>query len=176
MSKRAFEWTRKGWKFGGTPVSRNTGVNGKFAANRVKLDLRLTAKRVGQKWSFKNKLTAWFQTFSNEWCKVNKPRDPEPKEVSKWAFHAMSWDYAMTPQEINSLRGSNTVQLTSFLFCLDSASLLVLNKQQFYLLGQTRDKCYFPLWWEFSDSTDVRVATTTCKACIYCPESCNYST
>ena len=34
------------------------------------------------------------------------------------------------------LRGSTTVRLTSSLFCLDSAALLMLNEKQFYLLGQ----------------------------------------
>ena len=31
-----------------------------------------------------------------------------------------------------------TVRLTSYLFCLDSAALLLLNEKQFYLLGQTQ--------------------------------------
>jgi len=31
---------------------------------------------------------------------------------------------------------SITVRLTSYLFCLASAALLLLNEQQFYLLGQ----------------------------------------
>ena len=36
----------------------------------------------------------------------------------------------------HSLGGSITVQLTSCLFCLDSAALLMSNEQKFYLLGQ----------------------------------------
>ena len=32
--------------------------------------------------------------------------------------------------------GSITVHLTSCLFCLDSAALLMMNEQQFYLFGQ----------------------------------------
>ena len=38
--------------------------------------------------------------------------------------------------EIINLSGSITVWLTSCLFCLDSAALLVLNEQQFKLFGQ----------------------------------------
>ena len=34
--------------------------------------------------------------------------------------------------------GSITVRLTSCLFCLDSAALLILNLKQFYLLGLIR--------------------------------------
>ena len=34
------------------------------------------------------------------------------------------------------LKGSITVWLTSYLFCLDSAAFLMLNEQQFYLFGQ----------------------------------------
>ena len=41
-----------------------------------------------------------------------------------------------------NLRGSITVRLTSCLFCLDSAALLLLNEQQFYLLGQTGGQPY----------------------------------
>ena len=40
--------------------------------------------------------------------------------------------------ENTNIRGSITVQLTSCLFCLDSAALLMLNEQQFFLLGQTQ--------------------------------------
>ena len=39
-------------------------------------------------------------------------------------------------QENTNLRGSITVQLTSSLTGLDSAALLVLNEQQFYLFCQ----------------------------------------
>ena len=42
----------------------------------------------------------------------------------------------LTDPEDNILRGSITVQLTSCLFCIDSAALLKLNFQQFYLIGQ----------------------------------------
>ena len=41
-----------------------------------------------------------------------------------------------TQAENSSLEGSITVWLTSCLFRLDSADLLMLNEQQFYLFGQ----------------------------------------
>ena len=46
--------------------------------------------------------------------------------------------------EKTNLRGSITVRLTSCLFCLDSAALLMLNWQKIYLLGQiqTRGQLY----------------------------------
>ena len=37
--------------------------------------------------------------------------------------------------ENTNLRGSIPVRLTSCLFCLDSATLLMLNKHQLYLFG-----------------------------------------
>ena len=39
-------------------------------------------------------------------------------------------------QENTNLRGSVTAWLTSWLFCLNSVALLLLNEQQFYLFGQ----------------------------------------
>ena len=38
--------------------------------------------------------------------------------------------------ENTNLRGSITVRVTSCLFCLDSAALLMFDEQQFYLFGQ----------------------------------------
>ena len=43
----------------------------------------------------------------------------------------------MVPRAENTyLKESFTLQLTSGLFCLDSAALLMLNKRQLYLFGQ----------------------------------------
>ena len=42
----------------------------------------------------------------------------------------------MIDGENANLRGSITVWLTSCLFCLDSAALLMLHLQKFYLFGQ----------------------------------------
>ena len=69
------------------------------------------------------------------------------------------WKNWYLRQKTLTLRGSNgIVQLTSCLFCLDSAALLMLNEQQFYLFGQMQTsqtgrsaiQWYFPLWWVFS--------------------------
>ena len=46
-----------------------------------------------------------------------------------------SYSLRLPPKNTN-LRGSITVLLTSCLFCLDSAALLMLNEQQIYLFGQ----------------------------------------
>ena len=40
------------------------------------------------------------------------------------------------PEYHTNLRESITVPLSSCLFCLDSAALLMLNEKQFYLFGQ----------------------------------------
>ena len=44
--------------------------------------------------------------------------------------------------------GSITAGLTTCLFCLESAALLMLNEQQFYLFGAVQ--WHIPLWWVFS--------------------------
>ena len=52
------------------------------------------------------------------------------------------------------LAGSITVQMTSYLFCLDSAALLLLILHQLYLFGRIQNQSavqrYFPLLWVFS--------------------------
>ena len=63
---------------------------------------------------------------------LSVPPDPgtprDPCRVPIWK-HQCHWP------ECTNLRGSITVRLTSCWFCLDSAALLMLNKQQFYLFG-----------------------------------------
>ena len=62
-----------------------------------------------------------------------------------------------------NLRGSITVRLTSCLFCLDSAALLLLNEQHFCLVGQiqtsqTRGQLYSDTspYGEYSMDTSIQ--------------------
>ena len=52
-------------------------------------------------------------------------------EIVYWS---LTYLYLMTVN--TNLKGSITEWLTSCLFCLGSAALLMLNEQQFYLFGQ----------------------------------------
>ena len=71
---------------------------------------------------------------------VSCPKDSFLKQVClhESQTSAISPKDASSQQVNNKLRGSITVRLTSCLFRLDSAALLMLNKQQFYLFGQTQ--------------------------------------
>ena len=55
-------------------------------------------------------------------------------------YLTLAWTGSATDEGRGRLvqRGSITVQLTSYLFCVDSAALPMLNEQQFYLLGQIK--------------------------------------
>ena len=60
-------------------------------------------------------------------------------QVTKWAGkvpYLLLLKCSIPLPEKTNLRGSITVWLTFSLFCFDSAALLILNEQQFYMLGQ----------------------------------------
>ena len=80
-----------------------------------------------------------------------------------------SWQNIPLYPENTNIRGNITVRLTSCLFCLDSAALLLLNWHQSALLVWSNPnqsnrwsavQWYFLLWWVFSGYTNYPPSLT----------------